>query len=170
MFPQLLRVTCSICGATQPNPRASYQHRVMQLGECWGASKLGTWTLAAHSRNFRGSFAKFHWRFPGEAVCKHLHSPSEQLQVVASLSGLRLLRLLVYDSGDWNRRILYALPGLGTEILRLQFVSLWHMGTLPPTSSAGRLPSISILCQSLRKENVWKRWPSINLSRKKKIL
>ena len=91
-----------------------------------GGLKLGTWTLAAHSRNFRGSFAKFHWRFPGEAVCKHLHSQSEQLQVVASLSGLRLLRLLVYDSGDRNRRILYALSGLGTEILRLQSVTWGH--------------------------------------------
>ena len=133
-FPQLLRVTCSICATIVPNRiRHNSTQSSCQLptqgGAAWGVlggPKLGTWTLAAHSRNFRGSFAKFHSCFPREAVkiCKHLHSPSEQLQVVASLSGLCLPRLLVCDSGDRNRRILYALPGLGTEMLRLQFVSL----------------------------------------------
>ena len=49
-------------------------------------------------------------------MSNHLHSPSEQLQVVASLSGLCLLRLLICDSGDRDRRILYAVPGLGTEM------------------------------------------------------
>ena len=87
----------------------------------------------AGNLDFSGTFAKLSRIFreislllsPGSRkICKHLHSPSEQLQVVASLSGLRLPRLLVCDSGDRNRRILYALPGLGTEMLRLQFVSL----------------------------------------------
>ena len=86
----------------------------------------------AGNLDFSGTFAKlsrktrnFTGAFPGSRnICKHLRSPSEQLQVVASLSGLRLLRLLVCDSGDRNRRILYALPGLGTDMLRLQFVNL----------------------------------------------
>ena len=121
-----VRQLCQIeSGTTQPNPRASYQHRVMQLGECLGPQ--------AGNLDFSGTFAKLSRIFrkislvlsPGSRnICKHLRSPSEQLQVVASLSGLRLLRLLVCDSGDRNRRILYALPGLGTEMLRLQFVSL----------------------------------------------
>ena len=112
-------------GTTQPNPRVSYQHRVMRLGECWGPQ--------AGNLDFSGTFAKPSRIFreislvlsPGRRnICKHLHSPSEQRQVVTSLSGLRLPSLLVCDSGDRNRRILYALPGLGTERLRLQFVSL----------------------------------------------
>ena len=88
----------------------------------------------AGNLDFSGTFVKLSRIFreislvisPGSRnICKHLHSPSEQLQVVvASRSGLCLLRLLVCDSGDRNRRILYALPGLGTEMLRLQIVSL----------------------------------------------
>ena len=121
-----VRQLCQIeSGTTQPNPRVSYQHRVMQLGECLGPQ--------AGNLDFSGTFAKLSRIIreislvlsPGRRnICKHLHSPSEQRQVVASLSGLRLPSLLVCDSGDRNRRILYALPGLGTERLRLQFVSL----------------------------------------------
>ena len=121
-----VRQLCQIeSGTTQPNPRVSYQHRVMQLGECLGPQ--------AGNLDFSGTFAKLSRIIreislvlsPGRRnICKHLHSPSEQRQVVASLSGLRLPSLLVCDSGDRNRRILYALPGLGAERLRLQFVSL----------------------------------------------
>ena len=121
-----VRQLCQIeSGTTQPNPRVSYQHRVMQLGECLGPQ--------AGNLDFSGTFAKLSRIIreislvlsPGRRnICKHLHSPSEQRQVIASLSGLRLPSLLVCDSGDRNRRILYALPGLGTERLRLQFVSL----------------------------------------------
>ena len=44
---------------------------LMQGDAAWGmlgGLKLGTWTLAAHLWSFRGSFAKCHWCFPGEAA------------------------------------------------------------------------------------------------------
>ena len=97
--------------STQSSCQLLYQHRVMQLGECWGASSCEprlSGTFAKLSRIFREISLVLS---PGSRNCKHLHSPSEQLQVVASLSGLRLPRLLVCDSGDRNRRVLYALPG-----------------------------------------------------------
>ena len=35
-YPQSWRRLRIESGTTQPNPRASNQHRAMQLGECWG--------------------------------------------------------------------------------------------------------------------------------------
>ena len=45
------------------------------------------------------------------------------LAVRAALAQIASL-LLVCDSGDRNRRVLYTLRGLGKEMLRLQLVSL----------------------------------------------
>ena len=96
----------------------------MQLGE-FGGPEAGNLDISGTCAKLLRIFRKISLLSPGSRnICKHLRSPSEQLQVVASLSGLCQLMLLVCDSGDRNRRILYALPGLGTEMLRLQFVSL----------------------------------------------
>ena len=127
----------------------------------------------AKNLDFSGTFAKLSRNFTralprSRKIYKHLHSPSEQLQIVTSLSRLCIPKLLVYNNGNKNRRILYALPGLNTEILRLQFISLWHTKTLPPTSSTEGLPYVSILYQFGRKENHESAKPSINLSREKK--
>ena len=79
----------------------------------------------AGNLDFSGTFAKLSRIF--REISLALSRGSMQTSAhVASLSGLRLLRLLVYDSGDRNRRILYALSGLGTEILRLQSVTWGH--------------------------------------------
>ena len=129
--------------------RASYQHMVTKLGTCW---------RHAGNLEFSGTFAKLSWIFKevllllalvSRNIRKHLCSPSEQVQVVATLSGQRLLRLLVLDRGERKRS---SLPGLGMDMLTLQFARLrqWgHARTLPLTGSAGELPCISILCQTV---------------------
>ena len=88
-------------GTTQPNPHASYQHRVMQLGLKLGAS--------AHSRSFRKLSLVIYLGL-GEHV--RICRTRQGCRSLPHCEGCAICKsVTVCDSEDRNRRILYALRG-----------------------------------------------------------
>ena len=106
-----------------------------------GGLKLGTLTLAAHSRNetFAGPSRNVTGDFPGRHnMCKHQHNPVE-LRVIASLSGLCKSDAVAACELTWGKQFcIYSLSGLCKDKLSCQVACLreWRQESENPLCTA----------------------------------